>query len=162
MAAIEVVVFTNVAETETIAPLRRLCLETLGDLCTIRTEVDLASPWDLTWRHKAIISDEFLGGKRGGFTHFIYLEDDIRLTFTNLCYWLKFRNLLRPAGLLPAFVRMEYRAAVGGYTASDAFWRVYAAAQAYRPHRRHVPRGHVESRITRFYLLDRELARGVP
>ena len=58
VAAIEVVVLTNVADAETIAPLRRLCLEILGDLCSIRTEVDLAGAWALTWRHKAIISDE--------------------------------------------------------------------------------------------------------
>ena len=158
VAAIEVVVLTNVADAETIAPLRRLCLETLGDLCTIRTEVDLASPWDLTWRHKAIISDEFIERNHGDFTHFIYLEGDIRFTFANFCYWLEFRDLLRPAGLLPAFVRMEYREAVGGYTASDAFWRVYVPAQPYlRIDDMFLV--NMPNPYNPFYLLDRELAR---
>ena len=157
VAAIEVAVVTNVVDAETIAPLRRLCLETLGDLCTIRTEVDLASPWDLTWRHKAIISDEFIERNHGDFTHFIYLEGDIRLTFANFCYWLEFRDLLRPAGLLPAFVRTEYREAVGGYTASDAFWPIYVPVQPYlRIDDMFLV--NMPNPYNPFYLLDRELA----
>jgi hypothetical protein len=158
VAAIEVVVLTNVADAETIAPLRRLCVETLGDLCQVRCYVDLADPWDLTWRHKAIISDEFVERNRGDFTHFIYLEGDIRLTFANFCYWLEFRNLLRPAGLLPAFVRMEYRAAVGGYTSSDAFWPIYVPAQSYlRIDDMFLV--NMPNPYNPLYLLDHELAR---
>jgi hypothetical protein len=158
VAAIEVVVLTNVADAETIAPLRRLCLETLGDLCNIRTEVDLASPWDLTWRHKVIIADEFIARNHGDFTHFVYLEGDIRLTFANFCYWLEFRDLLRPAGLLPAFVRMEYREATGGYTASDAFWPIYVPVQPYlRIDDMFLV--NMPNPYNPLYLLDRELAR---
>jgi hypothetical protein len=158
VAAIEVVVLTNVADAETIAPLQRLCHETLGDLCQIRSYADLANPWDLTWRHKAIISDEFIDRDHGDFTHFIYLEGDIRLTFANFCYWLEFRDLLRPAGLLPAFVRMEYRAAVGGYAASDAFWPIYVPAQSYlRINDMFLV--NMPNPYNPFYLLDRELAR---
>jgi hypothetical protein len=156
VAAIEVVVFTNAAEAEAIAPLERLCGEILGEQFRIRSCADLADPWDLTWRHKALIPDEFM--ERGDFTHFIYLEGDIRLTFANFCYWREFRDLLRPAGLLPAFIRMEYRAAVGGYTASDAFWPIYVPAQA------SLRIGdmfmvNMPNPYNPLYILDRELAR---
>ena len=65
------------------------------------------------------------------YTHFVYLEDDIRLSFENFGYFVEFREHLRRSGLLPAFVRMEYSSALTGFVASDAFWPVYVPAQAH-------------------------------
>ena len=53
-----------------------------------------------------MIHDDFLNSQKG-YTHFIYLEDDIGLDFNNFCYFIRFREILKPKGLLPAFLRVE-------------------------------------------------------
>jgi hypothetical protein len=58
----------------------------------------------LTWAHKALFRRTLLNP---GFTHFIYLEDDIRFTDDSLRYWLRFREPLAAHGLLPGYVRYE-------------------------------------------------------
>ena len=126
VAAMDVVIVTNSFREEELAQLRRLCAETLaGKNGTVRSYEGLAHPFDLAWCHKAIIADEFAAGNHGRYSHFIYLEDDIRLSFANFCYFLEFREALRGFGLLPSFVREEWSAALGGFVASDAFWPVY-------------------------------------
>ena len=49
----------------------------------------------------------------------MYLEDDIRLSFVNFCYFLEYREVLRDTGLLPSFVRVEYCQALNGFVSSD-------------------------------------------
>jgi hypothetical protein len=44
---------------------------------------------------------------------------------------LEYREILRSFGLLPAFVRVEYSAALDGFVASDAFWPVYVPVQSH-------------------------------
>jgi len=134
VADMSVVIVTNTFRQEDLALLRRLNGEILrGNSSSIRSFGDLAHPFDLTWRHKAIIAGEFIGANHGRYTHFIYLEDDIRLSFGNFCYFVEFREILRSFGLLPAFVRVEYSAALGGFVASDAFWPVYVPVQSHIP-----------------------------
>ena len=83
-------------EADELAILRQLCLEVLPNTGSqIRCHDDLADPWSLTWCHKAIISSEFIANNDGRYSHFVYLEGDIRLSLTNFCYWIEFRQLLR-------------------------------------------------------------------
>ena len=63
-------------------------------------------PKQMTWVHKKMITDEFLGSSE--FTHFIYLEDDIRLSRQNMGYFIETRPILRPSGFIPGFVRYEF------------------------------------------------------
>ena len=70
-------------------------------------------------------------GNDGRYTHFIYLEGDIQLSFVNFCYFIQFREMLRGSGLLPAFVRVEYSTALDGFTTSDVFWPVYVPVQSH-------------------------------
>ncbi|HTW41648.1 MAG TPA: hypothetical protein VMD79_05000 [Solirubrobacteraceae bacterium] len=58
----------------------------------------------LTWAHKPLFR-RVLGDP--GFSHLIYLEDDIRFTRESLAYWCRFREPLARHGLLPGFVRYE-------------------------------------------------------
>ncbi|TGP14594.1 hypothetical protein, partial [Mesorhizobium sp. M1D.F.Ca.ET.231.01.1.1] len=74
---------------------------------------------------------EFVQENHGRYTHFIYLENDIRLSFLNFCYFVEFREALRGLGLLPSFIRVEYNAAFGGFTSSDVFWPVYVPVQSH-------------------------------
>ena len=105
--------------------------DTIGESTSIRSYGELSHPFDLTWCHKAIITSEFVEKTDGGHTHFLYIEDDIRLSFANFCYFAGIRERLRPTGLLPAFVRTEFSAAQGGLVASDAFSPVYVPVQSY-------------------------------
>jgi hypothetical protein len=130
--AMEVAVLTNTMRQDHLAVLRRLCAELLSEKsASVRSYGDLADPFDLTWCHKSVIAKEFAAGNYARFTHFIYLEDDIRLSFNNFCYFVEFRDALRSFGLLPSFVRVEYNAALGGFVASDAFWPIYVPAQSH-------------------------------
>jgi hypothetical protein len=132
VAAMHVAILTNTAQEEELTLLCRLCAESLlGKTFSVRPHGDLAHPFDLTWCHKTIIAEEFIAGSAACYTHFIYIEDDIRLSFANFCYFVDFRERLRAFGLLPAFVRMEYGASLGGFVASDAFWPVYVPVQTH-------------------------------
>ncbi len=68
---------------------------------------DLAHPFELTWAHKPLIADEFLAGA-SPYTHFVYLEDDMRFGPMNFRYFLEYRAPLAHSGLIPSFVRVEY------------------------------------------------------
>lgn len=132
VAAMEIVVVTNTLCQDHLALLRRLCREVMsGKSASVRSYGDLSHPFDLAWCYKAIISKEFVGSNHGRYTHFIYLENDIRLSFLNFCYFVEYCEILRHFGLLPAFVRVEYSAALGGFVASDAFWPIYVPAQSH-------------------------------
>ena len=73
----------------------------------IIAENSLPHPFELTWCHKRLIADVFRA-KGSLFTHFIYLEDDERLTFENFAYFVAAREHLKPHGLIPAYVRTEW------------------------------------------------------
>ena len=158
VADLSVVIVTNTFREEDLAQLRRLCSEMpSGKTASIRRYGSLPHPFNLTWCHKAIISEEFAAGNHGRYTHFIYLEDDIELSFANFCYFVEYREVLRSFGLLPAFIRVEYSAALGGFVASDAFWPVYVPVQS------HIRLGdtvlvNMPNPYNPFFILDVELA----
>ncbi len=132
VASMDVVIVTNTPRKDNVDLLHRLSREILsGSSAQVRSYESLSHPFDLTWCHKAILADEFVAANDGRYTHFVYLEDDIQLNFENFCYFVEFRERLRRYGLLPAFVRMEYSAALSGFVASDAFWPVYVPVQAH-------------------------------
>ena len=132
VAAIDIVIVTNTSRPDELGLLRRLGDEILsGNGFTVSTYGNLSNPQHLTWCHKEIIAREFAHGGTRRYTHFIYLEDDIRLSFVNFCYFIEYREVLLGLGLLPAFVRMEFSASLGGMVASDAFWPVYVPVQSH-------------------------------
>src|SRR5580704_10326970 len=158
VADMDVIIVTNTFDQEELALLRRLTAEILtGKSASIRSFGDLPNPWDMTWCHKPIIANEFVEGNHGRYTHFIYLEGDIRLSFVNFCYFVDFREILRAFGLLPAFVRVEYSATLVGFTTSDVFWPVYVPVQS------HLRLGdtvlvNMPNPYNPFFILDVELA----
>jgi hypothetical protein len=159
VSSMHVVIVTNTLDHDQLTLLRRLCAEILIDKpASIRSFGNLSNPWHLTWCHKSIIAKEFVDGNLDRYTHFIYLESDIRLGFINFCYFLDFRCRLRKFGLLPAFIRVEYGAHCYGFVTSDFFWPVYVPAQS------HLQLGdtvfvNVPNPYNPFFILDLELAR---
>jgi hypothetical protein len=120
VAAMHVVLVTNTVDDQELAVLQRLCDEIFsGKTASIRSYEYLGHPHYLTWRHRKIVADEFIRGNDGHYTHFIYLEDDIRLSFVNFEYFVEYREKLRHAGLLPSFLRVEYNQVLNGFVGSD-------------------------------------------
>ena len=79
---------------------------------------DLAHPFELAWAHKPLIPREFLAAG-SPYTHFVYLEDDMRFGFRNFRYFLDYRAALAPFGLIPSFLRVEYCAAAQEMRSTD-------------------------------------------
>jgi hypothetical protein len=78
---------------------------------TINVEIHsptyLGHPYLLSWCHMAVFKKIFL--EDPSITHFMYLEDDICITPTNIEYWLQGRNELKGSGLIPSFLRYEHK-----------------------------------------------------
>ena len=60
----------------------------------------------LPWEHKHLVKERFTD-PQFNYTHFIYLEEDTRFSEFNFRYFLRYREELRPHGLVPSFVRVE-------------------------------------------------------
>lgn len=65
----------------------------------------LPSPWLMAWIHKKLMWEKF---NNSNFTHFMNIEDDLKITYENINYWMKARELLRSFGLYPSFFRTEW------------------------------------------------------
>jgi len=109
VARLAVVLVTNTAHPDHLATIRRVATWFLPPAAVdIRSYPNLPDPRDLPWCHKAdVLQARFLNGAED-FTHFLYLEDDERFSQRNLAYFLRYRDALRPHGLLPSFLRVEF------------------------------------------------------
>ena len=66
----------------------------------------IGHPYLLTWGHLDIFREYFQTDP--DISHFMYLEDDIEIKPNNIKYWLRGREDLREAGLIPSFLRYEF------------------------------------------------------
>lgn len=120
---IDIVVTTNTFDVGEIEQIRLAFDQATQEVASVpHLEIlsygNLSHPFYLTWCHKEIMNSEF-ANKESSYTHFIYLEDDMKLDFLNFCYFIEFRETLRPFGLLPAFLRVEYSKNQGAFVNSD-------------------------------------------
>lgn len=70
----------------------------------------LGHPYLLTWVHREVFREVV---KDPGISHFLYTEDDLRITAGNVAYWLHYRPILREHGLIPSFFRVEKHPRIG-------------------------------------------------
>jgi hypothetical protein len=154
--SLKIVVFTNAIDA---ARLHRIFQQVgLAETdATVVIEKALPHPFDLTWAHKRLIVDGFLAID-SQYTHFIYLEDDERLTFENFTYFIAAREVLRPFGLIPAFLRTEWSTERGCYVNNDNMASVDLAQRPF------VSAGdciliNVDYPYCGAFILDQELAR---
>ena len=155
-----IVVYTN-----TTVPGERLAIEQSlaranlkqGQDAEIVVDNDLPHPFELTWCHKRLITERFCAAN-STFTHFVYLEDDERLTFENFAYFIAAREHLKPHGLIPAFVRTEWSEALNGYVNVDS---PHPTTLRGRPFVRIADHAFInlEYPYCGAFILDRELAR---
>lgn len=109
-------VFTNADRPDEIAAIDRLCAPLVlhntpwpedGRRFRVVSCPDLPDPRHLGWCHKPMIRDRFLV-EPAEHDYFIYLEDDIELSFNNFLYFAHYRQPLAPWRLIPSFLRVEY------------------------------------------------------
>lgn len=117
----------------------------------------LRHPFELTWCHKPLITNRFFVPD-SEFTHFIYLEDDERLTFENFVYFITAREMLRSHNLLPAFVRTEWSAASGSYVSTDSLTPVTLDQRPFIRTTNHAFIN-LDSPYSGAFILDRDIAR---
>lgn len=72
---------------------------------TIVTPTLLGHPFLLTWSHRPIFED--LVSNDSTFSHFLYMEDDIKITQQNVRYWHEANEALQVHGFIPGFIRYE-------------------------------------------------------
>lgn len=77
--------------------------------------------WVLTWAHKDVFKNII---DDSTYTHFMYTEDDIAVTANNVAYWSLHRELLKPHGLYPSFIRVEWNQIMGAWTCSDVVQKI--------------------------------------
>ncbi len=108
-----VYIVTNVSDY---APIERALVGLPGEISVeFFTPTGLGHPYLLAWSHYAILRDLVTSGD---ITHFLYSEDDILLSRSNIAYWLRAREALREHGLLPSFYRVEIDSA-GQWVSTD-------------------------------------------
>ena len=64
----------------------------------------LGHPYLLPWSHLNVFRKQI---KDSIFTHFLYLEDDIKIEKKNITYWIETRKILKTYGFYPSFFRIE-------------------------------------------------------
>lgn len=114
--ALDIVIVTNVDQDGALKQIRDLCAPLFRPFpvrsrsrknLLIESFPKLADPWLLPWSHKHLISERFLSAELT-YTHFIYIEDDILLSFDNFRYFTHYREMLKERKLIPSFQRIEY------------------------------------------------------
>ena len=65
---------------------------------------DLQDPRLLPWCHFLIMREKIIDNS---YSHFIFLEDDIKITKKNIVYWINARKALKLSNLIPSFIRTE-------------------------------------------------------
>lgn len=100
---IKVLIITNAKEQSCINKINQ-ALDFLTNHEVIGCEV-IGHPYFLTWGYLPIFKKFFFEDLC--ITHFMYLEDDIEVSPSNINYWLRSRSELINFGFYPSFVRFE-------------------------------------------------------
>lgn len=95
-------VVTNTDRSEDIAAIRA-CFPAIH--AEIVVPDHLGHPFLLTWIHRRVLGD--IHASDPNVSHFLYLEDDLRITEANILYWLRWEPVLSRFGLYPSFFRFE-------------------------------------------------------
>lgn len=61
----------------------------------------------LTWKHKPLLRAAAMNPTEN-FSHFVYMEDDIGMTYRNFQYFTEYAGALHALRLIPAFLRTEF------------------------------------------------------
>jgi hypothetical protein len=99
---VHVTIVTNLRDT---SPVESLCRPYFAPAdFSVVSRPNVEPPRAMTWEHKPLLRE----AAKSNFSHFIYLEDDIGLTFANFVYFNEWAPRLHEHGLIPSFLRTEF------------------------------------------------------
>jgi hypothetical protein len=98
----DIYIVTNIADVKPIIEV----LPYLPEHMTVRffTPSGIGHPYLLSWSHREIFQNVLAADE---VTHFMYSEDDLLFTRSNVAYWLRYREPLQGHGHIPSFFRVE-------------------------------------------------------
>lgn len=118
-APLDVRIFTDCGNLEEQDWIHRLARHVSVGTMRVSVEIhETSEPLPLSWAHKPWLRSLFDIGT-SYYTHFVYLDDLIRFSSRNLFYFLKYRPILRPFGLVPGFVQVEFSNRTGSIVLPD-------------------------------------------
>ena len=100
---VDVTIITNEINDSKINKLKNELNKILKNL-NIFIAKDLQDPRLLPWCHYLIMREKIIDNS---YSHFIFLEDDIKITKKNIVYWINARKALKLSNLIPSFIRTE-------------------------------------------------------
>lgn len=98
----DIYIVTNITDTQRIAEALPHCHDQMS--IKFVTPSGIGHPYLLTWAHREIFQKVFTSSAA---SHFLYTEDDLLFSRSNVMYWLRHRDSLQKHGLIPSFFRVE-------------------------------------------------------
>lgn len=154
--SVRVFIITNTSINEELDEIHSIINKIYVDHCDVVTPNCLGHPYLLTWCHKSIFKKYY---SDPCISHFLYIEDDIKITKNNILYWLWSRNILIPSGLVPSFVRYEYKVQSKIKYATDFLDYVNYYYMAKVDYNKTYTFMNLTNAYQACYLMDRELMR---
>ena len=114
---VSVHILTNETDNEKKLNLLSLVKKAGNFSVEIHTPTYLGHPKLLTWSHFCIFKRLF--NTDLSISHFMYLEDDIFVTRTNMEYWIKARKELESKRVIPSFLRYENKKCLLQFYSTD-------------------------------------------
>lgn len=98
----DIYIVTNIVDTKPILE----ALPRLPEQMSIKivTPSGIGHPYLLTWTHREIFQRVLTSSS---VSHFMYSEDDLLFSRSNVMYWLRYRDPLQKHGFIPSFLRVE-------------------------------------------------------
>lgn len=117
---VHLTVVTNTNEKDKLSQ-----IESLVDKEKIHVEFliphGLGHPYLLAWSHLDVFRKKI---EDTSYSHFLYLEDDMKITSENIAYWLDARRKLKDHGFIPAFFRVEKNNLDGNLYSTDVMQKM--------------------------------------
>jgi hypothetical protein len=119
----DIFIVTNIADTDRISK----ALPHLPGQMSLKfvTPQGIGHPYLLTWTHREILRTLL---HSSDISHFLYSEDDLAFTRSNVIYWLRYRDPLRTHGFIPSFFRVELNQE-RGWCSTDCVSPIYLCRQ---------------------------------
>jgi hypothetical protein len=103
---VTVCIITNTSNPSELNEIDHVMKKSCGYDYSIIIAEYLGHPYLLTWVHLGVFRKLY---PQDIYSHFLYTEDDICITKENVMYWIRSRLILRPYGLIPSFIRYEFK-----------------------------------------------------
>ena len=150
---VTVFIITNTSNSTELNEINHVMKRALLDDYSIIVPEYLGHPYLLTWAHLSVFRKFY---PQDIYSHFLYTEDDICITKENLIYWIREREILKPYGLIPSFIRYEFKNKEAEKFATDFSCHVNFHAMPNLKHKNYIYLN-MSNPYQAVYLMDKEL-----